>query len=304
MDRKVCLIGKILFSFFLLVSGACSAKSVSGKSGKILVYTSFYVMADLAQKIGGDKIDLFNLVPAGTEPHEWEPSPRDIAGLEAADVFIYNGVGMEGWLDKVMAVLRNKRLIAVETAKNIKLLENQDKDEGLKYDPHVWLFPMNAKIQLREIKDALVKADPVNKAFYETNYIKNAQKLDDLDEEFKEALSSLTKKDIVVAHQAFGYLCEAYGLRQVAIEGLAADSEPTPARMAKIAKFAKENRVKVIFFEDLISPKVAKAIARETGAKTEALNPLEGLTDEDIKAGKDYISVMKGNLAALKKALE
>lgn len=277
-------------------------KADTAAGEKIYVYSSFYAMYDMANKIGGDKIRLANLVPAGTEPHDWEPSPNDIANLEKAGVLIYNGAGMEQWVDKVLNSISNKKLIAVDTSREVKLLENTDGDEDLKYDPHVWLNPMNAKKQMEAIKNALASADPANKDYYEKNYAENAKRLDALDLEYKEAVSGFAQKNIIVAHQAFGYICEAYGLKQVPIEGLSAESEPSPARMAEITEFVKDNNVKYIFYEELISPKVAQAIARETGAKTAVLNPLEGLEENDIKAGKEYFSVMRENLEALKKA--
>ncbi len=290
------------------IFSGCTAKQGTAQSTgggkKISVYTSFYAMYDFTQKIGGDKINLTNLVPAGTEPHDWEPTPSDIAKLENADVLVYNGAGMEMWLDKILKTLKTKKLAAVETSKDLKLLDNTDEDEDLKYDPHVWLNPLNAKMQMETIKNALVTADPSNKDYYEKNYTDNAKKLDELDKEFKDAASKFTKRDIVVAHQAFGYICDAYELKQVAIEGLNADSEPSPGKMAEITEFAKENNVKYIFFEELISPKVAETIAKEVGAKTEVLNPLEGLEEDDINAGKEYFSVMRENLEALKKALQ
>ena len=299
----------LLLVLSLLVFSGCAEKTNVTKDNtsnnkKITVYTSFYAMYDFTKKIGGDKINLINLVPAGTEPHDWEPTPREIANLEKADVLIYNGAGFESWVSKVLVSLNNEKLITVETSKGLKLLDNKDKDPKLKYDPHVWLNPRLAKIQMEVIKNTLVKADPINKDFYEKNYTDNARKIDDLDNEYKTTLSKLEKRDMIVAHQAFGYICDAYGLKQVAIEGLNADAEPTPERMAEIVKFAKRNNVKYIFFEDLISPKVADTIAREIGAKTQSLNPLEGLKDVDIKSGKDYFSVMKDNLVVLKKALE
>lgn len=291
-----------------VVLAACSSKTAESTSEsqgkKISVYTSFYAMYDLTSKIGGDKIQLTNLVPAGTEPHEWEPTPKDIANLEKADTLVYNGAGMEAWTEKVLNSIKNKRLVAVEASKNLNLLDNTDKDEDLKYDPHVWLNPMFAKKQMETIKNALVSVDSANKDYYEKNYTENIKKLDDLDKEYKDTVAKFSKKDIVVAHQAFGYICNAYGLKQIAIEGLNADSEPSPAKMAEITRFAKENNVKYIFFEELISPKVADAIAKEVGAKTEVLNPLEGLEEKDIQAGKEYFSVMRGNLEVLKKALQ
>ena len=211
---------------------------------------------------------------------------------------------MEAWTGKVLKTLKNKKLTAVEASRGLKLLDNPDKGEDLKYDPHVWLNPMLAKKQMEIIKNALVTADPPNRDYYETNYTDNAKKMDDLDREFKDAAAKFSRKDIVVAHQAFGYICDAYGLKQVAIEGLNADSEPSPAKMAEITRFARQNNVKYIFFEELISPKVAETIAKEVGARTEVLNPLEGLTEKDIKAGKEYFSVMRENLQVLKKALQ
>lgn len=311
MKKNVLKIMSVFAVFSLLMLSGCTGKTgadqkadVEGGEKKISVYTSFYAMYDFTKKIGGDKIELTNLVPAGTEPHDWEPTPTDIAKLENANVLVYNGAGMEGWLDKVLETLKNKDLIAVETSKDIKLLDNKDEDEDLKYDPHVWLNPQNAKIQMEAIKNAFITADPANKDYYEKNYADNAKKLDELDNEFKSSLTNLPNKDIIVAHQAFGYICSAYGLNQVAIEGLNPDSEPSPAKMAEIAEFAKKHKVKYIFFEELISPKVAETIASEVGAETQVLNPLEGLEEEDIQAGKEYFSVMKENLEVLKKALE
>ena len=291
-----------------LILGGCNPqRNISNNinsNQKISVYTSFYAMYDLTHKIGGDKINLTNLVPSGTEPHDWEPTPSDIVNIEKAAVLVYNGAGMEPWVDKVLNSINNKKFISVETSKGLNLLENTGEDEDMKYDPHTWLNPMNAKKQMETIKNALVSKDPSNKDYYEKNYTDNAKKLDDLDKKYRDTLSKFTKRDIVVAHQAFGYICNAYGLNQVAIEGLNAESEPSPTKMAEITKFAKANNIKYIFFEELISPKVAETIAREVGAKTEVLNPLEGLDEKGIQAGKEYFSVMNDNLSNLVKALQ
>lgn len=311
---------KLKFTFIAvslaLVLSACSTKNTIRSGGeKVSVYTSFYIMYDFTQKIAGDRAEIINMVPAGTEPHDWEPTPKDIAGLYSADLFIYNGCGMESWAEKVVETLNSPSLVVVEASRNIKEREPAEHDhdhsddseshshgeEG--HDPHVWLDPQNAKIQMEAIKDGLIKVDPINSKYYEENFIFYAKKLDDLDRLYKEAVLEFSRKDIVVSHEAFGYLCDAYGLVQVAIEGISSESEPTPAKMAQIIKFVRENDVKVIFFEELASPKVAEAIARETGAKTDLLNPLEGLSDENLKAGKDYFSVMEENLEALKRAL-
>lgn len=298
-----------------LLSG-CGQKKEADHSGKLSVMASFYPMYDLAVKIGGDKVDVTNMVPAGTEPHDWEPATKDITSLEKADVFVYSGAGMEHWAEDVLKTLKNKNLTVVEASSGITLMKGHEHEEGEskeaageehehgEFDPHVWLSPVNAKKEMENIKDAFAKADPENEAYYQANYETYASKFDELDKKFKDTLSPLPNKSVVVAHEAFGYLCDAYGLTQMGIEGLTPDSEPDPARMAEVIDFVKENKVKTIFFEDLVSPKVAETIAKETGAKTEVLNPLEGLTDEQLKNGDDYFSVMEKNLTVLKEALE
>ena len=304
MQKKIICCALILSLAWMT---ACAPVNPVKNPGKLQVYTSFFVLYDFARKIGGELIDVANLVPAGTEPHDWEPAAADLVHLETADVLIYNGAGMESWVDQVVDVLANKRqLLAVDTSSGISLLADahQEADTGTQgYDPHIWLSPVNAGLQMKAIRDALIQADPANRAAYEANYARYAGEIETLDAEFRETLTALPKKEIIVAHQAFGYLCAEYGLVQVAIEGLTADSEPDPARMAEIVDFARKHDVKVIFFEELVSPKVAEAIAEEIQAKTAVLNPLEGLSDEQLAAGDDYFSVMRQNLAALAAAL-
>lgn len=309
MRKLISLLTAVLL--LAVLATGCSNKNTDTKTpqtasetdgAKLKVVASFYPMYDFAKKIGGDKVSVTDMVPAGIEPHDWEPAASDIANLEEADVFIYNGAGMEHWVDTVLDTLGNKELVKVEASADIELLEEQNGEEA--YDPHVWLDPMNAKAEMNNIKEALVKADPDNQAYYIQNYDTYAAKFDELDQKYEETLTGLKNKDIIVAHEAFGYLCNAYGLNQVGIEGLSPDSEPDPAKMEEIIKFAKDNQVKVIFFEELVSPKVAQTIADEVGVTAEVLNPLEGLTDEDLKAGGDYFSVMETNLESLVKALQ
>ncbi|MGI6168701.1 MAG: metal ABC transporter substrate-binding protein [Christensenellales bacterium] len=338
MKKSLPILLCVLLSLSLLAGcvnpspGPPEATSQTG--GPLKVYTSFYPMYDFASKIGGDTIQLTNLVSAGGEPHAWEPSTSDIIGLETADVFLYNGAGMEHWVSDVLAALENPSLLSAEVSQGIPLLEghshdhdddhdhdhdddhghdhdhdhdhddDHDHDHASSPDPHVWLNPANAKIQMRNIADAFSKADPSNQSSYQANYEQYAAELDKLDQEFKTTLSSLPNKDIVVSHEAFGYLCDAYGLNQVGVEGLSPDSEPDPARMAEIISFVQENNVQTIFFEELVSSRIADVIADSTGAKTAVLSPLEGLTAKQQEEGDDYFSIMRQNLAALKEALQ
>lgn len=299
MNRKMKLLYILALAIGMLVMGCSTSKNGFPDNQKLNVVTSFYTMSDFAAKIGGDKVNIINLVPSGMEPHDFEPKTGDITKLKNAKVFIYNGAAMENWVDKVVSSSNNKDLVTVEASREVKLLS----ESGAIKDPHVWLNPQNAIIEMAAIEDAFVKADPNNKSYYEQNFDTYKNRLNELDKEYKEAVATFNSKDIVVAHAAFGYLCDAYGLKQVPIEGLNAESEPTAAKMAEISKYAKDNNIKVIFFEELVSPKVAQTIAKEAGAKTDKLNPLEGISDEDKKNNKEYISIMQDNLDALKRAL-
>lgn len=321
-----------------LFSGCAAKGGAAGSdakaSGKVSVVASFYPMYDFAQKIGGDRVDVTCLVPAGVEPHDWEPSTTDMKTIASAQVLVYSGAGMEHWVEDVTSAVGNKDLAVVEASKGVDLLavaedghdhehadehdhdddhehadehdhehaDGHDHDHG-QYDPHVWLSPANAKVEMANIRDALIKADPAGQSTYEKNYEKYASMLDALDKKYAEELSKTAHKNIVVSHQAFGYLCNRYGLTQVPIEGIEADSEPDAKAMAKIVDFVKQNDVKTIFSEELVSPKAAQAISAETGAAVEVLSPLEGLTDEQMAAGEDYFSVMESNLDKLVKAL-
>ncbi len=282
----------------------------ASQSQKVKVVASFYPMADFAGKIGGDHVEVTNLCPAGTEPHEWEPSPTDIKAIENADVFVYNGADMEGWVDDTLASANVKGTV-VCASDGVNLRTASDEDAGDadahehagEHDPHVWLAPENAKKEAENIKDALVKADPANASDYEANYEKWAGEFDSLDKEFAGQLSKTSGKTIVVSHEAFGYLCDAYGLTQEPITGMDAEGEPDAKTMAEIVQFVRDNNVKVIFSEDLVSPKIAQQIAGETGASCEVLNPVEGLEQDELDAGADYFSVMHDNLKELVSAL-
>ncbi len=294
-------------------AGAGTAAAQEGSSGqeKLQVMASFYPMYDFAQKIGGDYVAVTDMVPAGTEPHEWEPAAKDIAALENADVFVYSGAGLEYWAEDILQTLQNQDLVTVEASQGITLLTAEEEgaheaDDGHdhgEYDPHVWLDPMKAKEEMANIRDAFSAADPEHVADYAANYETYAAKLDELDAKYRETLAKCSKKEIVVSHEAFGYLCGAYDITQMGIEGLMPDSEPDPARMAEITDFVREHEVRVIFSEELVSEKVAQTIAKETGAEVETLNPLEGLSEAELAAGADYFSVMEDNLTKLAAAL-
>ncbi len=279
---------------------------------KISIVTTIYPVYDFACHIAGDKAEIINLVPTGVEPHNFELSARDMQLIEEADLFIYNGAGMEHFIDKTLKSIQNKELVVVECAKDVTLLESNhshhedehDAEHDAKTDPHTWLSIQNAIVAIEYMKDALISLDEENKQYYEDNYTAYKEELLELDALYRAELKDLPRDTIVVNHEAFGYLCEAYGIHQVGIEGLSADSEPDSARMKEIVDFCKEEDIQIILFEELVSPKVAQTVASEVGAKTLVLNPIGGLTAEQEANGKNYIELMKDNLEVLKTALQ
>lgn len=273
----------------------CSKVPDPGDRGDVkpLVYASFYPMYDLARKAAGEFAEVRCLVPDGIEPHDWEPSPQDIVGLEHADLFFYSGAGFEEWVTPILPKIQNGKLTAIETSGGIEVLGG---------DPHVWLSPMNAKRQFTAMCEALKSADPAHAADYDRNQSYWSAEFYRLDEEFT-TLRELPRDHIVVTHEAFGYLCDAYGLEQISASGYSPEAEPDPASMAAVVTMAKELDVKVVFYEEASALKYAQAIAAETDAGTALLSPLEGLSGGERDAGDDYFSVMRRNLAELKEAL-
>lgn len=308
--------GMLCASLFMLSGCGVQANNRHFTSEETLkIVTTIYPIQNFTEEIAGDKAEIINLVPAGMEPHDFELSTGDMQLMEEADVFIYNGAGMEHFVDRTLQSVSNKDLVIVEAAQNVDLLETEHSHEGEeahsgernadeRMDPHTWLSIENAICEAEVIKDALCGADAENADDYNSHFDDYKTKLRALADRYEKELSGLSKNTIVVAHEAFGYLCEEYGLIQEAVEGLTADSEPDTARMKEIIDFCRENDIQVIFFEELVSPKVAETIADEVGARTDVLNPIEGRSAELEAEGLDYIGLMEQNLEALKKALK
>lgn len=279
-----------------------NAPAFGKKDDRLKVATSFYPIYEFAHAVGGEKVNLVNLVPPGTEPHEWEPTAAHMKTLNEASLFLYNGAGFEHWVDKTLKSVDSKQLVAVETSHGFDLDDHDHSAEGL--DPHVWLDPLGAAHQVEAIRDAMAKADPANKATYEANAAAYIGQLKGLDQEFKSGLAQCKSRTFFTTHSAFGYLAHRYDLEQRAIMGLSPEAEPKPKELAAVVDEAKKANMKYIFFETLVSDKVAKVVAQEVGAQTLVLNPFEGLTDAEIKAGKSYLTVMRENLTNLRTALE
>jgi zinc transport system substrate-binding protein len=285
--------------------GGGQAPAFSKDGGKVKVAASFYPVYEFAKAVGGDRVDAVYLVPAGTEPHDWEPTPRHIQLLNQANLFVYSGAGMEHWVDKTLGSLDNKQLMAVEATKGFDLIRGQGgSDAAEQWDPHVWLDPLGAAYEVERIRDGLIQVDPAGKGVYEANAAAYIDQLKALDQAFQTGLSACVQHQFFTTHSAFSYLARRYGIDQHPIMGLTPEAEPKPKELAAIVRDAKQNGVKYIFFETLVSDKVAKMVAQEIGAKTLVLNPYEGLTAAEVKAGKNYLSVMRENLTNLQIAME
>jgi zinc transport system substrate-binding protein len=295
----------------LIFAAGCGAKTAApapAAPARLKVVVSVYPVYEFARQVGGDKIDLTQLVPAGAEPHDWEPTAKEIVAIRAARLFLYHGAGFEA-IDKILTPETLGAAKAVAVSQGLPLLKPEDDDhhhhdhghgDG---DSHLWLDPLLAQKEVAAIAAAFAAADPQNADYYRQNAAKYIRELADLDKEYQTALSGLPRREIVTTHAAFGYLAARYGLKQLPIMGLSPDSEPTPDKMASVVRFCRTHNVKYIFFETLVSPKLAETIARETGASLLVLNPIENLTPEEKQQGKTYLSIMRDNLANLKKAL-
>lgn len=266
---------------------------------KIDVVTSIYPLYEFSKRIGGENANVSILVPAGAEPHDWEPGPQDVIRIESARIFVYNGAGLEPYVDRIITKTESQRLIVVNSSEGIELIK-----EGNTPDPHIWLDPVLAKHQVDAIEKAFIKADPNNSSYYTANAEALKQDLDALDANISKELAPAKKRVFITAHASFGYFAKRYNLTQIAIAGLSPDIEPSPAKIAEIVRVAKENDIKYIFFETLVSPRLSQTIAKETGAQTLVLNPIEGLSEDQIKRGENYFTVMQENLKNLKIALE
>lgn len=316
MKASMLRYSALLIALLLLVTGCTPHPPRSAQKeaveDRLRVYASIFPLYDFARNIGRDKIQLELLIPPGAEPHSWEPPPKLVARIQEADVFIYNGAGLEPWVDKLRESLTNSGLLVVNASEGIRLLDLQGQEHdakegshhhGSKFDPHVWLDPVNALKQAEAIKNAFIERDEANSQFYRENFEKYAARLTELDRIYREELRDLKRKEIVVAHAAFGYLARRYGLKQIPIAGLSPQEEPSAAKLAEIAEIAREKGIKYIFFETLTNPRLSEVLAREVGARTAALNPIGGITREEMASGRDYISIMEENLRILKEAL-
>jgi zinc transport system substrate-binding protein len=268
----------------------------SMKNQKIIALASFFPLYDFTKEVGKDRVDVSLIIPAGVEPHDWEPSIQDIQQIQQADIIIVNGVGFENWLKSIEKL--NLELDIIDSSIGVNIIKDiADEQESMLGDPHIWLNPNLAKIQVKNIVNGLIKSDPDNSQYYNDNYESYIKKLDILDLKIRNELSNC-KKDFVAFHNAFTYFALEYGLNQHSITSTDPHDEPTSKTLEQIINLSREMKVKIIFSEEGVDKRTSEVIANEVGGKVLILSPLE-----ISETNTSYIEKMEANLDNLKEAL-
>jgi zinc transport system substrate-binding protein len=283
-------------------SAACGRGDSSSPDGSVRVVASFYPLAEAAEVVGGDAVVVDNLTPPGVEPHDLELAPDDLELLVTADVVLYLGDGFQPAVEDGVAQASGVVLDALDVVGALRPAPEEEGSE-LTADPHVWLDPKRYSKIVGAVADALSGVDPEDAPAFRANAEAYRAELDALSSEFGTGLQTCDSRTIVTNHAAFGYLADAYGLEQIAISGLTPEAEVDPARLAELRTLVQEKGITTIFTEELAPPEMAQTLADEAGVSTAVLNPLEGLTPDEVAAGEDYVSVMRDNLGTLREAL-
>lgn len=302
--RRLLALPALLTTAVLVAScgSASSTESSSPSSDGLSVVAAFYPLEYAATDVGGDAVTVTSLTPPGVEPHDLELSAAQVAQIADADLVLYIP-GFQPAVDEAIEQQAADRALDVTAGLTLLAGEEHAEEEHAEEehdhganDPHVWLDPANMAAIGTVIGDRLAELSPAAADAIGTRATDFAGRMNDLDAEFTAALEPCTIRDLVVSHEAFGYLADAYGFTQVGISGLSPEAEPSPARIREVADLVTANGVSTIYYETLVDPKVAQTLADETGATTAVLDPLEGLA---LDATRDYTSVMRENLATL-----
>lgn len=315
MKKKSLLLSIFALILLLILSSGCSTvRKPLPANSKLIVYTTIYPVYDFTKKIGGERVEVINVIPLSAQSHSFEPSTKMVAELSRAKLLIYNGAGMENFIPKLSQTLQGSGVKLVDTSKGLSLLKNEEEEneeeeheegetENGEYDPHIWLSPTRAAQQSQAIYQALAELDPSNAAYYLANLQSFQQELKLLDQEYRSVISNSLQKNLIISHAAFAYLANDYGLRQIPLMGVNAEAEPGPATLKEVIQFFEQNKLRYVFWDPLDSPKLVQTLTDATGAIVLPLDSLGAMNEKELQAGQDYLSVMRTNLANLKKGL-
>lgn len=284
-----------------------SASPETGE-GALQVIVTFNALQEFAKAVGKEKVEVTTIIPDGSEPHDFEPKARDLVALSSADVFVYNGLGMEAWAEEAVQAAGNAALIVVEASKGADWIDRSEEEtsgahgeeaESGAYDPHVWLSLEGAAVEVGNICDALVQADPANRAYYEANRDDYVAQLQSLRDDYAEEFASTARKSFVTGHAAFGYLCREFGLTQASVQDLYAEGEPSAQQLGELVDYCRQNGVTTIFAEEMASPEVSKTLADEVGVGVQTIYTMESAED-----GLSYLRRMEENLSRIYDSLK
>ena len=276
----------------------------NSSSSRVQVLATFYPLLDFAQNVGGDKVNVSLLVPETVDVHEFEPTPSSIAAVASANVLVYNGAGLEPWIQDVVTAAGNPNLVQVDSSQNITLLpvpaEFQKNNQTI--DPHIWLDPLNAKQQVYNILQGLIKADPADSQYFTQNANAYDAQLDNLNSLAINATTNTATKVFVTFHEAFAYFAKQYNVTQLSISG-PFEEEPTPSDIQNVITAINQNHLKYVGYESLENPAISQSISSQTNATLIEMNPIEGLTTQEKAAGDNYISLMQQDITNIGLAL-
>ncbi len=305
--RPAKVTAALLAGIMLLAFSACTTNEPSIPDDKVQIAAQIYPLAFVAERVAGDQGAVDLLTPPGSDAHDYELAPSQIASLGKADLVIYQ-LGFQAVTTQ--AIQQSGATNVIETGSLVTLLRAGDDDHGATghtgsgedygYDPHIWLDPTNMVRISNAVAENLATLDPPNAQIYRDNAAQLNGELEVLDNDFRAGLARCDRNQFITSHEAFSYLANRYGLHQIGITGITPESEPSPARMAELQQLAREFGITTIFYETLISPKTAEVLARDLGLKTDVLDPVAGLSDQS--PGSNYLEIMESNLTALKAA--
>ncbi len=302
-----CLLSLIALALF-----SCEgAKESPVRERRLRVVTTLFPLYDFARAVGGQKAEVELLLPPGVEPHGFEPRPKDILRINEAAIFVYTGNFMEPWAETIIKGIDTQKVLVVDASRGVtttpvpKPDEHRHGDREERIDPHIWLDLGNAQKMVDNILQGFVEKDPHNREFYQTNAGAYSTRLRELDEKFRKGLAQCkTRLFVHGGHYAFHYLARRYDLTYVSVYGFSPNAEPSPRHLAGIVRTLRQHKIKHIFYEELLQPRVAETVARETGAKLLPLNGGHNVSREEMERGVTFISVLDQDLKNLREGLE
>ena len=284
---------------------AMPAPAQETQANKIKAVATFSILGDLVRNVGGDRVDVTTLVGPNGDAHVYSPTPGDARKLAAANIVFVNGLGLEGWMTRLVAASGTKAPMVVVT-KGITPRHMQDEENRGRtaIDPHAWQSIADAKIYVANIRDGLVAIDPAGKTTYDANAAAYLTKLDELESAVKAAIDSIPadRRKIITTHDAFGYFGAAYGMAIIAPEGVSTEAEPSAKDVARIITQIKKQKISAVFLENISDPRLMDQIARETGAIIGGTLYSDALSEPGGPAAT-YIDMMRHNVREFTKAL-